>query len=49
MDCGKVLAVIASRPAGLVDSVASMPTTVESAPQRIAAIREQLKLLGDYL
>jgi hypothetical protein len=33
------------------DSVARMATTApsESTPQRIAVIREQLKLLGDYL
>jgi hypothetical protein len=33
------------------DSVARMATITpnESTPQRIAVIREQLKLLGDYL
>jgi hypothetical protein len=33
------------------DSVGAMAGTVtgESSPQRIATIREQLKLLGDYL
>jgi len=33
------------------DSVRHMPTTApsESTPQRLAAIREQMKLLADYL
>jgi hypothetical protein len=32
------------------DSVAAMTTAAgESTPQRIATVREQLKLLGDYL
>jgi hypothetical protein len=37
-------------PAG-ADSVAIMATTApsESTPQRVAAVREQLKLLSDYL
>jgi hypothetical protein len=39
-----------SRLAGRADSVAPMATAAsESSPQRIATIREQLKLLGDYL
>jgi hypothetical protein len=39
-------------PTGLdADSVAAMTTAApsESTPQRLAAIREQLKLLSDYL
>jgi hypothetical protein len=36
--------------ADCADSVGAMATAAsESAPQRIATIREQLKLLGDYL
>jgi len=35
----------------VIDSVAGMSTVTssESTPQRVAVIREQLKLLGDYL
>jgi hypothetical protein len=44
---------IASEPGrrGHLDSVERMAATApsESTPQRIAVIREQLKLLGDYL
>jgi hypothetical protein len=38
-------------PAANADSVGPMAATAagESTPQRIAIIREQLKLLGDYL
>jgi hypothetical protein len=39
-----------AEPAGRVDSVATMTTAAgEFATGRIATIREQLKLLGDYL
>lgn len=45
--CGAASPVIAAG----VDSVAPMATAPpsESMPQRLAAIREQLKLLADYL
>jgi hypothetical protein len=36
---------------GRADSVRAMPTAApsDSTPQRLAAIREQMKLLADYL
>jgi hypothetical protein len=36
-------------PAALIALLAMSTAAGESTPQRIATIREQLKLLGDYL
>jgi hypothetical protein len=49
-EIGGLATVFPAAPAG-VDSVAPMATAPagESTPQRLAAIREQLKLLADYL
>lgn len=38
-----------SLPSSLIALAAMSTAASESAPQRIATIREQLKLLGDYL